>query len=346
MHRAARRRARSAWRGRSVVAAPAAAVLALGLALGAGCGGGGGLGLISTEQEIQFGQEAHVQLTSGGEEGYVVCTECAGLTLASGESVTDYVVELGNQLAAIGNPDRGDPQFQIPQWTFTVLQSDEINAFALPGGFIYVTTGLLAMVRNKAELAGIVGHEVAHVTQYHGVERMEQMMVAQGLTVLIFGDDNELAQTIALFVTQFLVSPKEDELEADRHGVAYAYQAQWNPLEMNRFFEDIRALYGEPESNPLSDVLGSHPPPDERIEQVNAEAAELGISPDEPGLRIDDPQVSYAEVQAAVEPFVPVTAALYARVRIPERLRPFVHACTYDPRTRRFVHAPAGGRGL
>jgi predicted Zn-dependent protease len=316
-------------------------------AVGAGCGGGGGLGLVTVEQEVEFGRQAHEQITSDGEGGYQICVECQGLTLSSGESLSAYVEQLGQELGAVGNPDRGDPRFQIPQWHFTVLQSDEINAFALPGGYIYVTTGLLAMVRNKAELAGIVGHEVAHVTKYHGVERLEQFMIAQGLTALLFGDENELAQQIAAFLTQvkFLVSSQDDELEADRHGVDYAYRTQWNPLEMNNFFEDIRALYGEPAQNPLSDVLASHPPPSERIEQVNAEAAALGITRDTPGLRIDDDRVPYAEVQAAVEPFVPATAALFARNRIPERLRPFVHACTFDPRTRRLIHVhPPPGR--
>lgn len=315
----------------------AAAIVTAGLL--AACGGGG-LGLVSTEQEIEFGRQAHVQLTDPSQGGYEVCTACAQTPIAGGPTVTAYVEQLGQTLGAIGNPDRGDPVYQIPQWHFTVLQSDEVNAFALPGGYIYVTTALLGMMHNKAELAGVIGHEVGHVTNYHGVERLETYMIVSGLTTLLFGDDQEMAEAAAGFVLGIdnLVSSQDDELEADRYGVGYAYQANWNPLEMNNFFEDILQLMGGP-SDPISEVLSSHPPPEERIEKVVETSAALGVTPgNTPNLREDDPQLPYSEVQAAVAPYVPasVQGALYAR--IPPRLRPFVHACTFDPRTRRMIH--------
>jgi len=331
MKRSRRARSKAAW-----------LAAAVGLWAAVGCGGGG-LGLVSLEQEVQFGTEAHAQMTDPTQEGsYQVCTACGQAAIAGGPTVTAYVQQLGQSLAAIGNPDRGDAGDQIPQWHFTVLQSEEVNAFALPGGYVYVTTGLLGMVRNKAELAGILGHEVGHVTNYHGVERIETFLILNGLSTLIFGDDQELAAQVGGFLTGIdgLVSSQDDELEADRAGVKYAHAGQWNPLQMNRFFEDMQALMGGA-SDPISEVLSSHPPPQERIDQVNSEAAALGVTATTPGLRVDDDVVPYAAVQAAVEPFVPASAAqgaLYARGGIPPRLRPFVHACRFDPVTRRMVH--------
>lgn len=306
------------------------------VSLAAACGGGG-LGLVSTQDEVQFGREAHNQLTT---EEYQVCGDCAAVTLGqSSVTVTQYVSTLGQELAVIGNPDRGASRNQIPQWTFTVLQSDEVNAFALPGGFVYVTTGLLAMVRNKAELAGILGHEVGHVTNYHGVERIEKFMIAQQLTALLFGSDAEMAQAVSQFLVGVdgLVSSQDDELEADRAGVQYAYRGQWNPLEMNNFFRDIEGMMGGP-SDPISEVLSSHPPPRDRIAQVESESADLGVTADAPGLRKDDSQIPYASVLVAVQPLVTPAAEGTVAARIPENLRPYVHACTFDLKTRQMVH--------
>lgn len=318
--------------GRAVRLAVAVATVGLLAACGEGW-------LVSTEQEVQFGAEAHAQLTDPAQGGYEVCAACAQTQVAGGVTVTSYVTQLGQNLAALGNPDRGDATDQIPRWTFTVLQSDEVNAFALPGGFVYVTTALLGMMHNKAELAGVIGHEVGHVTNFHGVQRIESYMIVAGLSGLIFGDDAEMAEAAAGFVLTVdnLVSSQGDELEADRYGVKYAFQANWNPLEMNNFFNDILQLMGGP-SDPISEVLSSHPPPEDRIAQVESESAKLGVTPDSPGLNKDDPQLPYANVKAAVAPFVPASVEGALLARIPPRLRPYVHACTFDPKTRRMVH--------
>jgi predicted Zn-dependent protease len=324
--------------GRSGAALAALLLAAAGLA--GGCDGG--LGLVSTEQEVQFGREAHAQLTDPTQEGsYPVCTACAQTDLGGGLTISAYVEQLGQAMGAIGNPDRGGPPDQIPRWHFTVLQSDEVNAFALPGGYVYVTTALLGMVRNKAELAGIIGHEVGHVTNYHGVERLESFMILSGLSILLFGNDKDMAAAAAGFILGLdnLVSSQDDELEADRAGVKYAHAGMWNPLQMNRFFEDIEALMGGP-GDPISEILSSHPPPRERIAQVKSEAAALGVTDGTAGLRVDDDQVPYARVRAAVASFAPASgqALESARGGIPPHLRPFVHACRFDPATRRMVH--------
>ncbi len=297
------------------------------LIVSTGCGDGP-LGIISTEREVEFGREAHLQLTS---EMYEICHECDDVILdeSSGLSLTDYVDGLGRHVATVGNPDRGAERRQIPEWNFTILADDEINAFALPGGFIYVTTGLLEVMTNKAELAAILGHEVAHVTKYHGVKRLEQYMIVQGLGSLIFGDSSSLAEAAAGFILTVdnLVSSKDAEREADQYGVRYSYETGWNSLEMNNFFRHIEPLYGK--EGGLSNVLASHPHPSERIRNVNAHAQALGITADSPDLKIDHETIPYERVREAAQAINSAHPAQepVARGPMPARIQVMMCSC-------------------
>ena len=301
-----------------------------------GCGGlgGGSLGLISTDQEVQFGSQAHEELLLE----YTECIECRTIEVdpQSGLTITGYVETIGQEMSTIGNPDRGSATNQIPVWHFTVLESDEINAFALPGGYVYVTTALLETMENKAELVGVIGHEVGHVTNYHGIDRLEKFMLAQGLSTLFFGDDAEMAETAQMVVglTDFFVSSQDDELEADSSGVTYAFNGGYDPEEMNRFFESILPLY-EGQDDFLSDILSSHPHPQTRIDQVNAKSASLGVT-EASSLIVDDSAVPYSAVKDALA--LRSHASYIPDLRnLSPRTRAILHACHFNPLTRQIT---------
>ncbi len=295
-------------------------------------------GLISTAQEVQFGAEAHRELLAE----YPRCTACDSIVIAgSNYTVTQYVTRLGQDMAYIGNPDRGVADDQIPSWTFTVVDSDEINAFAIPGGFVYVTTSLLGIMDNKAELAGVLGHEVGHVTGYHGVKRIEQFMVVNNLSSLIFGADSSLTEWANIFVAGYdnFVSSKDDERDADERGVRYSYEDGYNPLNLNRFFEYIQPMVG---TDAISTILSTHPAPSERIANVQRHAKALGVtSLNAPSLIADDPDVPYASVRNAVAGRA--SALTLARsggnfARLPAWVQALTHACRFDPASRE-LHA-------
>lgn len=308
--------------------------------LAAACSGGSGLGLVTTEEEVEFGSVAHEELLTEYQE----CLDCRQLVVdqASGLTITAYVNALGQQLAAEGNPDRGATYNQIPQWTFTILDSEEVNAFALPGGYVYVTTGLLDIAANKAELAGIVGHEVGHVTNYHGVQRIESFMLAEGITSLLFGSDSEMSEYAQIFVGAYdhFVNSKDDELEADSSGVRYSYGVGFDPYQMNLFFEAILPAYEDmdPVSAGLSNILSSHPHPQDRIDGVNTTAAGLGVAPGTPGLTVDDAAVPLAAVQQALASRAGAVAARDGRLEnLSARTQALLRACTIDLETRALV---------
>lgn len=240
-----------------------------GLVLGVGVVGGW-LGcstdkamLIGDEQE----QEVGVQVDQQIRQEYTVCEPPV-----CDQQILQYVSMLGNQMVA--KSERNDIAY-----TFTVLHSDEINAFAAPGGFIYITTGLLRESKNGSEVAGVLGHEIGHIVERHGAEQMEAQLGAELLRDLIFGSEATTASTVADIVfgsySAFVQSP-EKELEADVHGVVLPTAIQYTPNGLIGFFKTLQVLFGD-ESSPLSEILSTHPQPAERITHAEATMNELGI---------------------------------------------------------------------
>jgi predicted Zn-dependent protease len=232
------------------------ALLAAALAGAAGCAsnpatGKRQLNFYSEAQEIAMGREADQQLTTA-------------LGLVDDPALQAYVSGLGRRLAA--NSERPG----LP-WTFRVVDDPVVNAFALPGGFIYVTRGLLAHVRSEAELAAVIGHEIGHVTAQHGVNQVSKQQVAMGglivgmIAVPEVARAGDLAQ--AGMGLLFLKYGRDDERQADDLGLRYMVDGGFETREMPKMFEVLEAVGQLAGAGRIPNWLASHPEPALRRER-------------------------------------------------------------------------------
>jgi predicted Zn-dependent protease len=188
-------------------------------------------------------------------------------------SVAGYVASIGGRLAAATEtPGIG--------FTFTLLNSPVVNAFALPGGYVYITRGLMALSQNEAELAGVLGHEIGHVIARHSAQRMSQTMLAQlgvGLLGAIAGrQSTQLAGSVAgLYLKSY---SRDQEFEADMLGVRYMNRTGYDARAMASFLRGLRAnsrLDAKIEGRPPGDIdafdIGAtHPQTLERVQRAVA----------------------------------------------------------------------------
>ena len=177
-------------------------------------------------------------------------------------------------------------------WQFRIVNSAEINAFALPGGYIYVNRGVFDAAENEAQLAGVIAHESGHVVMRHGTHIASQAVLAQGgLAILtsILGQSGSLTSQLAqlglgLGVDSLLLkNSRTAETQADEVGTYILYQAGYDPHAMVQFFQIIARKYPQRTVQFFSD----HPNPQNRIQDVDAEIAQLGPSR---GAKMDSPQ--------------------------------------------------------
>jgi predicted Zn-dependent protease len=196
--------------------------------------------------------------------------------------VQAYVNEVGQRLA------RQSHRANL-QWTFTVLDSPEINAFALPGGYVYVTRGIMAYLDSEADLAGVIGHEIGHVTARHGAQRATRQQTA-GLGVLaasvlgaVLGVGDVVGQVAQSAAAGYVASySREQELQADQLGAEYLARNRYNPSNMvdvigvlkdqERFAADAAKAEGKAAPSG-SNWLSSHPSNDKRLEDIKRIAA-------------------------------------------------------------------------
>lgn len=219
-----------------------------------------GFNLLSAQDEQQMGAEEHpdVMKSFGGAYGDA--------------ELQFYVARIGSQLVRVSEtPDQS--------FTFTVLNSDIVNAMALPGGYVYVTRGLLALVDNEAELAGVIAHEIGHVTARHTAERYSQAMAANiGLTVLgVVVGSPEVAQLAGYGAQAYLQSfSRDQELEADTLGVRYLSRAGYDANAMAAFLKKLHQyaalearMAGRPaDSVDETSIMATHPRTLDRVQQA------------------------------------------------------------------------------
>lgn len=158
------------------------------------------------------------------------------------------------------------------EFSLTVVEEDSVNAFALPAGYIFVHTGLLAYVESDGELAGVLAHEIAHVDRKHGMNALKRQ-VGMGLLLQIFlkdaGEQLVKIGNLAVNLTQ-LGYGREAEYEADRYGVYFMEKAGYPRTEILNFWHRLVGEYGGGENPAILQLFSTHPPTSERIKRIQA----------------------------------------------------------------------------
>jgi predicted Zn-dependent protease len=198
--------------------------------------------------------------------------------------VERYVSDVGNRVLATSHLRRPgiDEQIRKTPVTFGVLDSPVINAMALPGGYIYVTRGMLAHLNNEDQLATVLAHEIGHVAARHAARQTWQQQLGQGLLLggVLLGQGLGLpAQDILNLGSMaaqliFLRYSREDELEADKLGVEYSSEAGYDPREVTGLFETLHRIQ-EKEGQGMPSFLATHPDPGDRIQRIRELTARM-----------------------------------------------------------------------
>ncbi len=240
--------------------------------------------LMTWEQEKALGLSAAPQFTEqfGGE--------------FQNANAQAYVDRIGSRLVAQIEP--GVPDLD---WEFTLLDSDVINAFALPGGKVFMTRGLAAKLGSEAEMAGVLGHEIGHVTARHGNQRMSKQQafnISLGLGAIAVGvadDDSDLRRYGQIGIPAIAVGGnlmllkygRDEESEADMLGMRYMLKAGYDPSAQRRVMEVLmRASAGQPRQ---IELFATHPYPETRIERIDQIlASQYPDAAGDPSLRTNE----------------------------------------------------------
>jgi predicted Zn-dependent protease len=220
-----------------------------------------GWNMFSPKQDVEVGQE----VSKDAERQ---------LPMLKNSRLDNYVNTLGRRLAAKAPGEKYPYEFQV-------VNDSAINAFALPGGPIYINRGVIEAADNEAQLAGVIAHEISHVAMRHGTNQASKASAAQlPLSILggLIGSDSTkaaLAQLGASFAVNsiLLKYSRTAETQADVMGTQILYDAGYDPRAMAQFFQKIEA---DQEGGGAVEFFSNHPSPDNRIERVNEEVSLLG----------------------------------------------------------------------
>lgn len=228
--------------------------------------------LISKDQEVQMGRQAHRDILKK-QKPY------------NNARLQAYVNTIGQQLASKSHRNN-------IAYTFTVLDDPSVNAFALPGGYVYVTTGLMAYLNSEGELAGVIGHEIGHVTARHGVQQASAGMAASVLVDLISkragGDSKVLGQLGSAMLSGY---GRKHELQADRLGAEYLAGVGYSPRNMIDVIGVLKAqeVYSARQqgrsAGSYHGVFSSHPSNDQRLQEVVNAAKKIRSAGSRPANR-------------------------------------------------------------
>jgi predicted Zn-dependent protease len=236
----------------------------------AGCSSFSKLNLISEQEELQMGQQFAAQLEKE-------------LRFVDDPEVNSYVDRLGESLARVSQRNN------IP-YEFYVVDTDDINAFAVPGGHLYVYRGLIEAAANESELAGVMGHEIGHIVGRHSARQMSQQYGITVLAGLALGQNpNMLAQLTAQILATGALSKysREMETEADTYGVQELYDAGIDPNGLPIFFDKLARMEQGGGGGAVANYFATHPDPEARAAATRAQIARL---PGKQGLREDSPE--------------------------------------------------------
>lgn len=234
------------------------------------------LGIVGCTTNAATGDRQFTALLPAGNEAQIGAQEHAKVEAQFGKFMTgpiaNYVEQIGKKVAA--NTERKDVQYR-----FYTIDSPTVNAFALPGGYIYVTRGLLTLANSEAELAAVIGHEIGHVTARHAAERMSTGAIAGlGAAVVGIATGSSAAGQLANLGSNLYVSSysRGQEHESDDLGVRYLSRAGYNPNAMSDFLASLDAQSklengGKSEFN----YFATHPITANRVQQARAAAAQF-----------------------------------------------------------------------
>jgi predicted Zn-dependent protease len=215
--------------------------------------------LMSEAQELQLGQESDAQVRK--EMGVYEDPE-----------LQRYVESVGLRMA------QSSQRPQLP-WHFTVVDSPAVNAFALPGGYIYITRGILAYLNDEAQMAGVLGHEIGHVTARHAAQQYSKATAAQlGLGLgSIFSPYARAASGVAGGGLQllFLKYGRDDELQADRLGAEYAAKNGWDPEGVQNMLRTLARIDEQSDRKGTPNYLMTHPASADRVQRIDETVATL-----------------------------------------------------------------------
>lgn len=212
--------------------------------------------LLSKDQEVALGAASHPSVM-------------ASFGVYQDEAIQRFISEKGQQMARVSHR----PELE---YNFEVLDSPVVNAFALPGGYIYFTRGILAHFNNEAEFAGVLGHEIGHVTARHGAQQYSTQILMQGALIggMILSEDfaqyaGLASQGLGLLMLKF---GRDDESQSDQLGVEYSTAIGYDAHQMAGFFKTIDRLSGGGGGIPT--FLSTHPNPIDRYNKVNQYASQ------------------------------------------------------------------------
>ncbi|MDQ6802363.1 MAG: M48 family metallopeptidase [Acidobacteriota bacterium] len=223
-----------------------------------------GFNLFSPQQDVEVGQQSAAEAEQQ-------------LPIVNDAQVNSYVNQIGQRLAA----NAGGPQFQ---YRFRVVNQTDINAFALPGGFVYINRGVIDNARNEGEVAGVIAHEISHVALRHGTHQASKAYLAQaGISILGGLLGGKVGQGTAQVINAvggfglnalFLKYSRDIETEADVRGSQILTASGYTPVDMINFFKTLERVDPSKKTN----FLANHPAPPDRIARIEKEAQLLRVS--------------------------------------------------------------------
>ena len=206
--------------------------------------------------------------------------------------VTEYINELGQRLAL--HSSRNNIAYH-----FKVVDAEAVNAFALPGGYVYINLGLIRAAESESELAGVMGHEIGHIVGRHGAKQLTKQLGFAAVEQLVLGKDSNKLEKLAANIARtgtLMKYSRDAEREADTYAVQGMYDAGIDPEGVATFFETLHKLQKR-QPGQLERFFSTHPPTDERIQNVRSQIARR---PRKPNLRRDS--LRFHEIKKRLPP--------------------------------------------